>query len=388
MTSGTSPAFPPEEYAERLGRLRSVMRDRDLAVLAVVGPENVYYLSGLDHQGHFAFTLLAVPAEGDPVLVTREMERPTVAAQTPGVRHVTFRDGEDPGDAAAAALLELADAGRGVAVELGSMSLPVQVWRSMRARLSGVRLTDGTGIVDELRAVKSAREIEHVRRAAAFSDAAMQAAIDASRPGVNELEVVAAIYDAMIRAGSEYPGNVPLVRSRDRLLQEHVSWRDHTLETGDALFAELSGSAARYHAPTTRMVYLGSPPAGTDVAAKIALDGLEAVREALRPGALAREVYAAWQAVVHAGLGNTRYRRHHCGYLTGIGFPPSWVGGPNVIGLRHDSDLVIAEGMVCHVLSWLLDQEPADYVVSDTILVTKTGGELLTGTDRGPLVRA
>ncbi|MBA3277297.1 MAG: hypothetical protein H0U22_00955 [Geodermatophilaceae bacterium] len=43
--------------------------------------------------------------------------------------------------------------------------------------------------------------------------------------------------------------------------------------------------------------------------------------------------------------------------------------------------------MVFHVLSWILDQEPADYVVSDTVLVTPSGGELLTTTDRTPITK-
>ena len=38
--------------------------------------------------------------------------------------------------------------------------------------------------------------------------------------------------------------------------------------------------------------------------------------------------------------------------------------------------------MTFHVLSWLLDQEPADYVLSDTVLVTDDGGELLTTVPR------
>ena len=43
--------------------------------------------------------------------------------------------------------------------------------------------------------------------------------------------------------------------------------------------------------------------------------------------------------------------------------------------------------MVFHVLSWILDQDPADYVVSDTMLVTADGGEVLTTTDRSPITR-
>jgi Xaa-Pro dipeptidase len=178
-----------------------------------------------------------------------------------------------------------------------------------------------------------------------------------------------------------------MIRGRDILLQEHVIGpRDRVLTAGDALFMELSGSVAHYHAPASRMVYVREVPAGTEQAAKIASDGLEAVRAALRPGAVAGEVYAAWQRVIDEGLGHSRYRRHHCGYLVGIGFAPSWVGGSTVVGLRDGADLVIREGMVFHVLSWILDQRPADYILSDTVLVTASGGELLTTTPREPTV--
>jgi len=380
-------AFAAEEFATRLEATRDLMARRHLTTLCLVGPENVYYLSGLDHQGYFAFTMLVLPLTGRPLLITRAMERETVAAQVADCLHIPFQDGADPASTAARAIRDATEAGGRVAVELASMYLSVSVWKGLRSHLGDVRLVDGSGLVESARAVKSTAEIGYVRRAAAISDAAMQAGIAAAHPGVNERDVAATVYDAMIRAGGEYPGFVPLVRSRDILLQEHVTWRDHVAPAGDALFLELSGVSGRYHAPCSRMVFLGAAPPGTDMAGGIALDGLAAVREALRPGAVAAEVYAAWQKVVDTGLGHRRYRRHHCGYLTGIGFPPSWVGGSVVEGLRYDSDLEIRAGMVFHVLSWILDQEPADYVVSDTMLVTADGGEVLTTTDRSPITR-
>ena len=72
---------------------------------------------------------------------------------------------------------------------------------------------------------------------------------------------------------------------------------------------------------------------------------------ALKVGAKARDVYQGWQSVVDSA-GMQHYRRHHCGYLVGIGFPPSWTGGPKVNGLRHDSDLEMEEGMTFHLMSW------------------------------------
>ncbi len=95
-------------------------------------------------------------------------------------------------------------------------------------------------------------------------------------------------------------------------------------------------------------------------------------------------MYAAWQRAVDLGLGHLS-RRHHCGYLVGIGFPPSWVGGSAVVGLHRGGELLIREGMVFHVQSWIIGQQPADFLVSDTALVTATGCELLTHTAREPV---
>jgi Xaa-Pro dipeptidase len=266
------------------------------------------------------------------------------------------------------------------------MSLPVSVWEPLRTTLDTHRLVDGSDIVWRLRQVKSPAEVECVCRAAEASSRAMEAGLAAVKEGVAQHEVVAAVYAEMILAGKEYPAMAPFIRSRDTLLQEHVGWNDRPIASGDALFFELSASVGRYHAPLTRMAYVGEPPPGTEVAAAIATAGMEAVRGALRPGALATDVYDAWQAVVDEGLGHSSYRRHHCGYLVGIGFPPTWTGGAGVVGLRSGSDLEIREGMTFHVLSWLLDQEPADYVLSDTMLVTADGGEILTTTRRDPIV--
>lgn len=100
---------------------------------------------------------------------------------------------------------------------------------------------------------------------------------------------------------------------------------------------------------------------------------------ALKPGTLARDVYGAWQKVVDdAGL--PRYRRHHCGYCVGIGFPPSWTGGNTDNGLRHDSDLEIQTGMSFHILSWQMNTGRGDVFLSNCVLLGENGPEVLTRT--------
>src|SRR5690606_22886400 len=106
--------------------------------------------------------------------------------QAPGVRHVTFADGEDPAHAAARALAPVVPGGAAVGVELRGAFLPPAVLDGLRAALPELTFPDCTGLLSAARAVKSAAEVEWTRRAAAVSDAAMRAGIAAARPGAAE----------------------------------------------------------------------------------------------------------------------------------------------------------------------------------------------------------
>jgi len=377
-----------EEHKARVAAVRADMGAAGLAAVCVTGPEDIYYLTGLNHQGYFAYTMLVFPLTGVPVIVARQMEATTLSVQVPWCLHYEYQEDEDPAAVAVEAInavLPAATAAR-VGVNKAGMWLPIGIWERVTAGLPQVTWEDTSELIARQRAVKSDAEIACVREAAAISSAAMLAGLDAVRVGVNARDIAAAVYSTMIGHGSDYPGMAPLIRFRDALLQEHLTWPDREVVPGDSIFFELSASVGRYHAPLSRMAYVGEPPDGTDDASRIATDALDAVTAALVPGARSCDVYAAWQDVVNSGLGHDRYRRHHCGYQVGIGFPPSWVGGPAVVGLRSDSTWRVRAGMTFHILSWLLDQEPADYVLSDTVLVTPEGAQLLTSVSRDPIV--
>lgn len=384
-------AFDRDEYAGRLARVRDLMAaaEHDLDGLVVTSPENIYYLVGLTHQGYFAFTMLVMPRTGEPSLLTRGMEAYTISQQAPELHHVGYRDDEDPGTAAVR-LLERLGLRRGrVGVDRSSMFLPAGVWEELELGLPGVEWVDTsrspstatrfrTGLVDEVRLVKSEAELGYVRKAAEISDRAVEAGLAVAGVGVNEIEVAAAVYQEMIQAGGEYPGFVPLIRSSETLLQEHSTWRDRPLESGEKLFLELSGASARYHAPLTRMGYIGRAEEGGEKAQTLALAAQDAVVAALRPGVETGSVYDAWQGVVDEGLGHDRLRRHHCGYSVGIGFPPSWVGSSSVLGIRSGGKVVVRPGMTFHILSWITDDDLGDHFVSDTVIVGDSHTEVVT----------
>ncbi|WP_343079555.1 Xaa-Pro peptidase family protein [Ostreiculturibacter nitratireducens] len=375
--------FSDEELARRVSAVRREMAARDLDLAVFSAPESVFYLTGLDHWGYFAPHHLIVPADGEMVLVTRQMERVTIENQ---VRNARFSGHTDSVTAASHLAKELGDlAGRRVGLETASSGLTFAAGRELSTATGAAEWADITDLTDALRLVKSPEEQVLMRAAARASDAGTLAAIAAIHDGAREVDVVAECTAAMIRAGSNPPGFGPFIRPDHRIAEEHTTWGDGIYRNGGRVMLELAGCVSRYHAPMGRLIHLGHIRDEDAEMAEISKRAFEASLNGLRPGRRARDVYADWQAVVDAA-GMPHYRRHHCGYLVGIGFPPSWTGGNKVTGLRHDSDLEIKEGMSFHLLSWFTETGRGDYFVSNCALLGPDGPELLTKAPMGPTV--
>lgn len=378
--------FADEEFAARIARVRAEMAARELDLLLLSMPENVFYMTGLDHWGYFTPHLLIVPSDGEMVLITRAMERVTIETQVRDARFAGHTDSERAVDVAIRELGELTAGGtRRMGVEMSSAGFSYAAGSAVRDALPTLEWVDVTGLVDRIKLVKSPAEQALMREAAKISDAAAGAAIAAIHDGAREADVAAECISAMIRAGGTPPGFGPFIRPGNRLGEEHTSWGDKTYQVGRQVVLELSGCLHRYHSPLGRLVHVGSAPEADQRTAQVCKDAFDAVIGALKPGTRARDVYAAWQAVVDAA-GAPEYRRHHCGYCVGIGVPPSWMGGNTVTGLRHDSDLEIVEGMSFHILSWLMGSKLGDFFLSNTVLLGPDGAEVLTKTPYGPTI--
>lgn len=373
----TEPVFPTEELDRRLAAVRAGMARSDLDGLILSAPENIYYLTGLDHWGFFACHLLLVPREGELVLICREMERITVGNQVRNARFQGHADHEDIVDHAVTALHDLGLGAARLGLEKRSLFITPRIAEGLQHKAAAADWRDASGLVDAVRLVKSPLEMAYTKKAAAAADAGTLAAIEAIRDGASDYEISAECHRAMILAGSEYPGFGPFIRPTSRLGEEHTTWRGDVFRNGDAVFLEIAGAYRKYQAPMGRLAYVGAAPSGAERSAELAIDAMKAICAALRPGAKAGEAYAAWRDVAR-GAGLIGYERHHCGYLVGIGFPPSWTGGSMVTALAPGSELELQIGMTFHAHSWFTDTDCVDYFISNTVQLGENGAEVLT----------
>src|SRR5262249_38734108 len=147
-----------------------------------------------------------------------------------------------------------------IGIEAWSSGLPQGLATALRRDAPDTHWIDLTGLVDELRMIKSEPERAYMRDAAGISDAGAAAPIEAIGANASEGHVAAECERAMIEAGGTFPGFGPFIRSTARLGEEHTSWSDTRLQAGEAVFLELTGCVARYHAPLGRLIHVGRAP--------------------------------------------------------------------------------------------------------------------------------
>ncbi len=357
-----------------MDKLWAAMERHHIDGLVLTGAENIFWATGRQTPGHFAFQALFVPLGCEPFLLVRQLEALNASCNTYLAEIRTYTDDEAPADALAAALRTLSWKSRRIGTEMRGAGLTPSVFTRLSATLPYLR--DASPIMNALRAVKSPLELSFIEEAAGYADAGLEAGIAAVRAGGSENAVAAAMMQAAVAAGSEYVGMEPLVSSGSRSGVPHATWRRRRLEPGDGLFLELAGCHNRYHAAILRPVWLSPMPQEARLMLDAAQAGLAAALDTLRPGVSCAEVHKAAEAEIERHGFGAAYRKR-TGYSMGIAFAPDW-GEGDVLSLYRGVDQLIEPNMVFHIPTTLRAYGRFTIGVSETVVVTSTGHRCLS----------
>jgi Xaa-Pro dipeptidase len=383
ILEGTGPLVAPlpfsdGEFERRLNSVRASMTARDLDAFVSFTPENLYYLTAHDTPGYYFYQACVVTPDHPPINVLRRMETTNTLGRSWSRLAVSYEDREDPIELTLALLRELGVISKTIGVEAQAWFISPQRYLQLRHEVEreGGRLRDASGLVEELRVIKSEEELTYIRTAAQIAGEGMQAAIGASRAGTNESEVAAAAFAELIRAGSEYAGLPPFLTSGPRTSLAHATWDGRTYEPGDVLAYELPGVVKRYCAALFRCGTVGQPTTEVSQRAAMVCEALESVIDAIHPGATSHEVHSASKAAFErAGYGHLL--DHRTGYSIGINYPPDW-GEGEIMSIWEGDERPLQPGMTFHLVPGFLELGRYAIIVSDTVLVTETGCEVVT----------
>ena len=368
--------FSPQEFALRRRRVLQTMQDAGLEALLLTDPADIYYLTGyntFEVSVHTACVfsaercVLQVPSiETGPAVVTAAVD------EIIGYRWENLAEVIEPLCATLAGF-------RAIGVDGWSASLRHGVISLVQQRLGAERFRDRGGqVLDRVRIVKTAAELECLQHSARITAAGLDAAIACIRPGVTDNAVAAEGSRALLAAGSEFMSLQPIVTSGRRISVIHLNHRRQTIQAGDPVFLEFGSAYKRYTAPMMRTAIAGRATAPMQALRDKCRHLFATLCAAMRPGNTFDHAAAAAEALL-APLQDEVFFSGVYGYSVGAQFPPSWVEGSGYIA-RGQSQPFVAD-MVFHLPLCL--RRPGDWGIglSDTVRVTETGAVPLTDND-------
>ncbi|MGX5719238.1 M24 family metallopeptidase [Shinella zoogloeoides] len=387
--------FALSEYKARLQAIRAEMARRNLDLLIVNDVANQHYITGYDGWSFYTPQVVLVPlADEEPVWIGRAMDaagglltawmKPENIVGFPE-DHVQRAD-RHPMDWIAGWITRKGWDRGNIGIELEAYYYSPKAHARLAAGLPNAVFHDADLLVNWIRSVKSAAEIDYLRKASRLAEAAVTAAYDAIAPGVRECDAIARIQAAQVAGSPDFAGDItalpPTILAGENASAPHVMWSGRRFGENETVALELAGVVRRYTAGLARTMQLGRMPAKVGDTGKAVLEGMEAVLAAIKPGITAEEVEAAWRQVIQ------RYglkKESRIGYSIGVAYPPDW--GEHTISLRPGDRTILKPGNVLHsILGMWMDGWGIE--VSETILVTERGCETLTNFPRDIHVKA
>lgn len=371
MTTGRRQQPTLDSAKVRLTRLRATLADAGLDGLVVTHLPNVRYLSGFTGS---AGVLAVLPERA--LLVTdaryRIQAREEVRQTCPPRSKVCIARGD-----ALFACGKLLEGRQRLRLGFERETLSVAALERLKGAAGGrVAWKGASGLVEGLRAVKDADEIERLRAAARLGSKVFARVLPLIKPGVRENELAAEIEYQMRRSGAEGPSFETIVASGPRTALPHARPGDRRLRKNELVLLDWGAILRGYCCDLTRTVFLGTSRSSTGLRRWYAavLEAQQAALECARPGASGQEVDAAARRVLRrARLG--RYFTHSTGHGLGLEIHEE----PRLARGQHSR---LAPGNVITV-------EPGVYVegiggirIEDDVLITSGGAEVLTSAPR------
>ncbi len=229
-------------------------------------------------------------------------------------------------------------------------------------------------IIEERRMLKSANEIEQIRRSVLLNSEAFARSLKRIRPGVRELDVAGEIEFQMKKLGAEKPAFETIIAAGAHSALPHAHPTGHKLSANELLLIDMGASLGGYCSDMTRVIHLGAPPKKLRELYNAVLEAQLAGVNAVRAGITAGRVDQVVRSVMKKHKLDKAFV-HSTGHGLGLEIHET----PR---LGRMDQTILQAGMAITI-------EPGAYIdgwagirIEDTVLVTTNGCEVLTPTSK------
>ena len=248
--------------------------------------------------------------------------------------------------------------------------MTVALGESLHGKVPG-ELVSTSGLVEQLREIKDKEEVEEIRQAVKIASKAFAAVRATLRPEQTEKEVADELEAQVRRHGGQCTSFTPIVGVGKRGALPHGRPLPNVhIRDDEFVLIDWGARGRQYVSDLTRILVTGRISPKLERVYGVVLKAQLAAIEAIRPGALMKDVDAAARNVIaKAGFGDK------FGHSLGHGIGLQVHEQPR---LAVDQDRPLKAGMVVTVEPGIYLPDWGGVRIEDDVLVTKSGHEVLS----------
>ncbi|WP_066386275.1 M24 family metallopeptidase [Neobacillus mesonae] len=349
---------------DRVQRLREKIRELGIDGMMIIHPWNRVYMSGF--TGSNGVILIT---ENEAKLITDYRYIEQAQQQATGYE-IVLHSGHTGHkgrifDEAAVQIKQMKITKLGFEQEHLSYGMFVKNKSSFSAEL-----VPTSGIIEDLRMIKSKDEIEKLRVAAEVTDSAFLHILNFVRSGISELDVARELESFIREHGCTNTGFSPTVVSGYRGSMPHGRASEKLIEDGDMITIDFGANYQGYWADISRTIAVGNPSPELLTIHDVVLTSFKNCVANLKPGLTDQEVDALMKEnIIMHGYND----RSGTGTGHGIGLEVHELPLFSVL-----KEKTLTENMVITVEPGIYLPNMGGARVEDVILITENGREVLT----------
>ncbi|WP_163971644.1 M24 family metallopeptidase [Oceanobacillus halotolerans] len=352
----------------RIDTLLSEVKKQNLDSILITSKANVYYLSNYYTDPHERVIAVYVSENLDPVLVVPAMEVEDAKAAGWSHKLIGYHDHENPWQMLLTYLQSAEKLPQSMGLEHDHVT--IERLHAIKEILPNTELIDAQEIISNMRVIKSEKEYQLLKEAAALADFGIKTGVQAVREGVRELDIIATIEYELKKQGIQQMSFTTMTLSGAKASSPHGTPGMKEITSGDMVLFDLGVIYEGYCSDITRTVAFKSI---TDEQKTIYNTVKEAEEKAFQASQIGTSVgqidLAAREHIEAAGYG--KYFTHRIGH--GIGIETH-----EYPSMHSNNKLPLQKGM-CFTI------EPGIYVpnkggvrIEDMVYIGENGPEALT----------
>jgi Xaa-Pro aminopeptidase len=348
---------------DRLNALREKLVEKGLDGFLVTGSENRRYLSGF--TGSYGALLIGM----DRALIITDF-RYLSQVMDEATDFQLCRQGTDMWSTIHKSILELGWNQVGFEAE----HLVVRDYSVLTDGMENISWEPVSDLVSSLRQIKDPAEIEKIRQAVDLTDHVWQMVSTQIKPGFSERDVAFHLEMEMRRAGAQGPAFATIVASGPRGALPHGLAGERVLALGDLVVVDFGCVLDGYHSDMTRTLLLGIVDSKQREIYELVLKAQLAAIAGLKPGMTGSEGDSLARNIIK-DEGYGEQFGHGLGHSLGLEIHES----PR---LSPSDETILAPGMVLTVEPGIYLPDWGGVRIEDVVVITETGCEVLTASDK------